>query len=77
MQRVTFTDDLGYEIFCQHTDKLALWESLWSAGQLMQLRPFGMRAIMSLRLNRFFGSWMREFLPDYRVAETGFVRFIS
>ena len=31
----------------------------------MGLRPFGMRAMMSLRLEKSFGSWMREFKPDY------------
>ena len=36
-----------------------------------------MRAMMSLRLDRFFGSWMREFSPDYTAAETGFDQFIS
>jgi dimethylglycine dehydrogenase len=39
--------------------------------------PFGMRAMMSLRLDKFFGSWMREFSPDYTAAETGLDRFIS
>ena len=36
-----------------------------------------MRAMMSLRLDRFFGSWMREFSPDYTAAETGLDRFIQ
>jgi dimethylglycine dehydrogenase len=43
----------------------------------MGLSLFGMRAIMSLRLDRFFGSWMREFSPDYTAAETGMDRFIN
>ena len=38
---------------------------------------FGMRAMMSLRLDKFFGSWMAEFSPDYTAAETGLDRFIS
>jgi dimethylglycine dehydrogenase len=36
-----------------------------------------MRAMMSLRLDRFFGSWLSEFSPDYTAAETGLDRFIS
>ena len=39
--------------------------------------PFGMRAMMSLRLDKFFGSWLSEFSPDYTAAETGLDRFIS
>jgi dimethylglycine dehydrogenase len=41
------------------------------------MKPFGMRAMMSLRLEKWFGSWMREFRPDYTPAETGLDRFIS
>ena len=77
VQRISYTGDLGYEIYCHPTDQRALWHQLWGAGQPMGLRPFGMRAMMSLRLDKFFGSWMREFSPDYTAAETGLDRFIS
>ena len=77
VQRVSYTGDLGYEIYCDPTDQRVLWHQLWGAGQPMGLRPFGMRAMMSLRLDKFFGSWMREFSPDYTAAETGLDRFIS
>ncbi|MEL6840790.1 MAG: glycine cleavage T C-terminal barrel domain-containing protein, partial [Pseudomonadota bacterium] len=77
VQRVSFTGDLGYEIYCDPTDQRQLWATLWAAGQPMGLTPFGMRAMMSLRLDRFFGSWQREFSPDYTAAETGIDRFIS
>jgi dimethylglycine dehydrogenase len=46
-------------------------------GRRIGLKPFGMRAMMSLRLDRFFGSWMREFSPDYTAAETGLDRFVA
>jgi dimethylglycine dehydrogenase len=36
-----------------------------------------MRAMMSLRLEKSFGSWMREYKPDYTPAETGLDRFVS
>jgi dimethylglycine dehydrogenase len=58
-------------------DQRGLWTTLWSAGQPMGLAPFGMRAMMSVRLDRFFGAWMREFSPDYTPAETGMARFIN
>jgi dimethylglycine dehydrogenase len=76
VQRVSYTGDLGYEIFCDATAQRVLWQALWEAGQDLGLRPFGMRAMMSLRLDRFFGSWGREFGPDYTPAETGLDRFI-
>jgi dimethylglycine dehydrogenase len=77
VQRVSYTGDLGFEIFCDPMAQRQLWQVLWTAGQPMGLTPFGMRAMMSLRLDRFFGSWMAEYSPDYTAAETGLDRFIS
>ncbi len=77
VQRVSYTGDLGYEIYVDAMEQRALWDVLWTAGQPFGMKPFGMRAMMSLRLDKFFGSWMREFSPDYTPAETGLDRFIS
>ena len=75
--RVTYTGDLGYEIYVAPRYQVALYESLCEAGASLGLRPFGMRAMMSLRLEKSFGAWMREYRPDYTAAETGLDRFIS
>lgn len=77
VQRVSYTGDLGYEIYCDLPSQRVLFGYLWQAGQDLGLKPFGMRAMMSLRLDRFFGSWLREFSPDYTAAETGLDRFID
>ena len=77
VQRVSYTGDLGFEIFCDLPSQRALWDVLWTAGQEHGMRPFGMRAMMSLRLDKFFGSWLSEFSPDYTAAETGLDRFIA
>jgi len=77
VQRVSYTGDLGYEIYCDLPSQRALWAALWGEGQKHGMKPFGMRAMMSLRLDKFFGSWLSEFSPDYTAAETGLDRFIS
>ena len=77
VQRVSYTGDLGFEIYCDPMGQRALWDVLWTAGMDHEMVPFGMRAMMSLRLDKFFGSWMAEFSPDYTAAETGLDRFIS
>ena len=76
VQQVSYTGDHGFEIFCDPMVQRALWDTLWEAGQPYGITPFGMRAMMSLRLDRFFGSWLSEFSPDYTAAETGLDRFI-
>ncbi|MBJ6370335.1 GcvT family protein [Sedimentitalea arenosa] len=77
VQRVSYTGDLGYEIYCDPLAQRQLWTTLWDAGQAHGMVPFGMRAMMSLRLDRFFGSWLSEYSPDYTAAETGLDRFIA
>lgn len=77
VQRVSYTGDLGFEIYCSPSEQFDLWEVLWSAGAEFDMKPFGMRAMMSLRLDKFFGSWLSEFSPDYTPAETGLDKFIN
>ncbi|SNT09396.1 GcvT family protein [Tropicimonas sediminicola] len=77
VQRVSYTGDLGYEIFVDPMSQRNLWHVLSAAGTDLGLRPFGMRAMMSLRLDKGFGGWLREYSPDYMPAETGLDRFIA
>ncbi len=75
--RLSYTGDLGYEIYVAAEHQRALFDVLKEAGADFGLRPFGMRAMMSLRLEKPFGSWLREYTPDYTPAETGLDRFIA
>ncbi|MEM7209125.1 MAG: FAD-dependent oxidoreductase [Pseudomonadota bacterium] len=76
VQRVSYTGDRGYEIYVPANQQVALYKILSEAGTDLGLRPFGMRAMMSLRLEKNFGSWMNEFKPDYTPLETGMDRFV-
>lgn len=77
VQRVSYTGDLGYEIYVPANQQVALYSILQEAGQDLGLRPFGMRAMMSLRLEKSFGSWLSEYKPDYTPLETGLDRFVA
>ena len=77
VQRVSYTGDLGYEIYVPASQQIALYQILSEAGRDLGLRPFGMRAMMSLRLEKSFGSWLREYRPDFMPVETGMDRFVA
>jgi len=77
VQRVSYTGDLGYEIYVPANQQIALYHLLEAAGKDLGLRPFGMRAMMSLRLEKSFGSWLSEFRPDFMPVETGMDRFVD
>ena len=75
--RVSFTGDLGYELWMKPHDQLHIWETLWAAGQDMGLKPFGLRALNALRLEKGFGGWAREYRPIYDAYESGLGRFVA
>ena len=75
--RVSFTGDLGYEIWCRADDQRALYAALREAGAAHGLRLVGGRALDSLRLEKGFGTWAREFRPVYGPVEAGLGRFVD
>jgi len=69
--RVSFTGDLGWELHCATEDQARLYAALIDAGRSMRAGPVGSRALMSLRLEKGYGSWSREYSPEYRPQEAG------
>jgi dimethylglycine dehydrogenase len=75
--RISFTGELGYEIWVPADCQLALYEALVSAGADLGLAHFGARALNSLRLEKSFGNWAREYRPLYTPGEAGLDRFVD
>ncbi len=75
--RVSFTGELGYEIYAPRDHHEALYDKLLVAGQEFDMRHFGGRALDSMRLEKSFGSWMREYTPDYNPFEAGLGPFVD
>jgi dimethylglycine dehydrogenase len=74
--RISFTGDLGYELWVRPEYLRTLHDTLSEAGAAHGLRLFGGRALDSLRLDKAFGSWAREFRPVYGPFEAGLGRFV-
>ena len=75
--RVSFTGDLGYEIWMAPEHQRHVFETLSAAGQPIGLRPFGARALNALRLEKNYGGWAREYRPLYGPVEAGLDRFVA
>jgi dimethylglycine dehydrogenase len=75
--RISYTGDLGYEIWCPADQLRLLHDTLVEAGADLSLRHFGARALNSLRLEKGFGSWAREFRPIYGPCEAGLEPFVA
>src|SRR3546814_17722111 len=75
--RINFTGDLGYELWVAPDDLRRLYDDLLTAGEDLGLRPFGLRALLSLRLAKSYGTWAREYRPIYTPAAAGPDRFVA
>jgi len=75
--RAGFTGELGYEIWTTPDYFVSLYDDLREAGQESGLTLFGGRALSSLRLEKNYGSFNKDFRPDYTPAETGLDRFVA
>jgi dimethylglycine dehydrogenase len=75
--RVSFTGELGYELYCPIQEGQRLLEVLADAGREYGLRLAGSRALMSLRLEKSFPSWGLELSADYTPFEPGMDRFVD
>jgi dimethylglycine dehydrogenase len=72
--RVSFTGDLGWEVHCRTEDQEKLYGALLDAGRDFDAGPVGSRALMSLRVEKGYGSWSREYSPEYWPHEVGLER---
>jgi dimethylglycine dehydrogenase len=77
LTRAGFTGELGYEIWTTPDYFASLYDDLWEAGRELGLVHFGGRALSSLRLEKAYGSFNKDFRPDYTPGETGLDRFVD
>ena len=75
--RVSFTGDIGYEMWVTSDYQRALYDLLVKAGARFGLRHLGGRALNALRLEKSFGTWAREYRPIYGPYEAGLGRFVD
>ena len=77
LARVSFSGELGYEIYTAPQFQLKLMEEIEQAGTDLGLKFYGARALMSLRLEKNWGAWTLDFRPDFTAAESGMDAFIK
>ncbi|MEN0041414.1 MAG: FAD-dependent oxidoreductase [Pseudomonadota bacterium] len=77
VNRISYTGDLGYEIWVKPEFLRRLHTGIMEAGEEFGIKPFGMRALLGMRLEKHFGTWFREFRPIYTPFEAGLDRFVS
>jgi dimethylglycine dehydrogenase len=75
--RISFTGELGYELYFAPEYQRPLLAALEEAGEDLGLRLVGGRALGSLRMEKSFPSWGSELSPDYSPFDAGLGRFVK
>ena len=75
--RVNFIGELGWEIHHPIEMQNYIFDKLFEAGAAFDIKPFGIRAMDSLRLEKSYKLIPRELSIEYCALESGLSRFIS
>ena len=75
--RLSVVGELGYEINCSAAEHNTLYQMLKEAGKKFGSVDFGFNAMNSMRLEKSFGIWSREFMQGYTPGMTRMDRWID
>ncbi|WMY11078.1 GcvT family protein [Paraburkholderia phenoliruptrix] len=77
MARISLTGEYGYELYCETAYVRTLYEELFTLGADLGLREYGVWALLSMRLEKGFGIWSREFAPEYTPFMNDLAHFVD
>ena len=77
VNRITYTGDLGYEIWMAPAYERKVYLAIKAAGEEFGIADFGMRALLSMRLEKNFPTWGHELRPIYGPFEGSMDRFVK
>ena len=75
--RVNFVGELGYELHHPIEMQNTIFDALMAAGAAFGIKPFGIRAMDSLRLEKSYKLVGRELSIEYAALESGLERFVD
>lgn len=74
---VSFSGELAYELHIPNVQLRAAFDSIWTAGQDFGMRPFGLFATESMRLEKGYRHWKADLITEFNPVESGLLRFVS
>ena len=75
--RVSFAGELGWEIHSPVGVTGKVFDAVMAAGEPLGLKPFGMFALNSLRVEKGYRAWKGDLSTDYTVLQGGLERFVD
>ncbi|PZF77400.1 dimethylglycine dehydrogenase [Aestuariivirga litoralis] len=74
--RVNFVGELGWEFHHPIEQQIALFDALMEAGREFGIRPYGIKAMSSLSIEKSYRLVPRELSIEYNAYESGLDRFV-
>jgi dimethylglycine dehydrogenase len=74
--RVNFVGELGYEFHHPLEQQVALFDALMEAGKEFGIKPYGIKAMSSLSIEKSYRLVPRELSIEYSAYESGLDRFV-
>ncbi|MFC0582777.1 GcvT family protein [Micrococcoides hystricis] len=75
--RLSYVGELGWEIYADAEHGLALWDTLWDAGQPLGLIAAGRGAFNGLRLEKGYRSWGADMNTEHDPDQAGLAFAVS
>ncbi|MEM6988318.1 MAG: glycine cleavage T C-terminal barrel domain-containing protein, partial [Pseudomonadota bacterium] len=77
LNRISYSGDLGYELWMEPCYERRIYTEIKRLGADLGIVDFGMRALLSMRLEKNFPTWFAELRPIYGPYEADMGRFIK
>lgn len=74
---VSFSGELAWELHVKNEDVKQVWDMLWAEGRSFGVKPFGLYATESMRLEKGYGHWKSDFITEFDPYEHNLTRFVS
>ncbi|MBE9552148.1 MAG: FAD-dependent oxidoreductase, partial [Proteobacteria bacterium] len=74
---VSFSGELAWELHIPNEQLKFAFSALWKAGQEFGIKPFGLYATESMRVEKGYRHWKADLLTEFNLGESGLDRFMK
>ncbi len=75
--RVNYVGELGWELHVPMAHAVAVYDTVWAAGEPLGIADFGLYAMNSLRIEKAYKGWGAELTNEVTPVEADTMRFVK
>lgn len=74
---VSYSGELAFELHIRNEQLALAFEILWQAGRPFNMKPFGLYATESMRIEKGYRHWKADLLTEFNPFESDLKRFVA